>query len=225
MKKYVIIVAGGNGQRMLSEIPKQFHLLNGKPVLLHSLEAFANAIPGLEIIVVLPEDHIGTWKDILTLYQADMEHTIVTGGETRFQSVKNGLKCITKSGLVAVHDGVRPLITREGISRLFAEAEKFDCAVPVISINDTVRQTIGQKSRVIDRSELRLVQTPEIFHSGILLEAYESPESAAFTDVTSVVECAGYSKIHLCEGEAENIKITRPIDFLMAEAILKQRQV
>ena len=209
---------------MLSEIPKQFHLLNGKPILLHSLEAFVHAIPGLEIIVVLPDDHIGTWKEILNLYQANMAHTIVTGGETRFLSVKNGLKCITKPGLVAVHDGVRPLITKEGISRLFAEAEKFESAVPVIAINDTVRQTMGENSRVIDRNELRLVQTPEIFHSDILLEAYERPESAAFTDVTSVVESAGYSKIHLCEGEAENIKITRPIDFLMAEAILKQRQ-
>ena len=209
---------------MLSEIPKQFHLLNGKPVLLHSLEAFANAIPGLEIIVVLPEDHIGTWKEIVTLYQANIAHTIVAGGETRYQSVKNGLKHITMPGFVAVHDGVRPLITKEGISRLFAEAEKFESAVPVIAINDTVRQTMGENSRVIDRNELRLVQTPEIFHSDILLEAYERPESAAFTDVTSVVESAGYSKIHLCEGEAENIKITRPIDFLMAEAILKQRQ-
>ena len=210
---------------MLSEIPKQFHLLNGKPVLLHSLEAFANAIPGLEIIVVLPEDHIGTWKEILNLYHANIAHTIVAGGETRYQSVKNGLKHITMPGFVAVHDGVRPLITKDGISRLFAEAEKFESAVPVISVNDTVRQTMGENSRLIDRNTLRLVQTPEIFHSDILLQAYERPESAAFTDVTSVVENAGYSKIHLCEGEAENIKITRPIDFILAEAILKHRQV
>ncbi len=224
MKKYAIIVAGGNGQRMLSEIPKQFHLLNGKPVVLHSLEAFANAIPGIEIIVVLPEDHLGTWKEIVNLYQVVIPHSIVTGGATRYQSVKNGLKLITMPGYVAVHDGVRPLITKEAVSRLFAEAEKFESAVPVISINDTVRQTMGENSRLIDRNELRRVQTPEIFHSDILLKAFESPESAAFTDVTSVVESTGYSNIHLCDGEAENIKITRPIDFLMAEAILKLRQ-
>lgn len=208
---------------MLSEIPKQFHLLGGKPILLHSLEVFAAALPDLELILVLPETHLVTWEEILIHYQVLAHHTIVTGGDTRFQSVKNGIRCITLPGMVAVHDGVRPLITKEGIIRLFAEAEQFGSAVPVVSINDTVRQTDGGYSQVIDRNNLRLVQTPEIFHSDILIKAYQSPESASYTDVTSVIESTGFREVHLCEGEAENIKITRPVDFLLAEAILKQR--
>jgi 2-C-methyl-D-erythritol 4-phosphate cytidylyltransferase len=224
VKKYAVIVAGGNGQRMLSEIPKQFHLLGGKPVLLHSLEAFAEALPDLEIILVLPQDHTGTWEEMMIRYRVSIPHTIVSGGATRFQSVKNGLRRIQQPGLVAVHDGVRPLITKATICRLFAEAEQFESAVPVVPIHDTVRQTIGGHSQVIDRNNLRLVQTPEIFHSGLLLKAYESPESASFTDVTSVVEHSGLCKVHFCDGEAENIKITRPFDFLLAEAILKSRK-
>jgi len=223
VKKYSIIAAGGNGQRMLSEIPKQFHLLSGKPVLLHSLEAFAAVVPKIEIILVLPEAHIVTWEKLLIRHQVDLRHRIVIGGETRFQSVKNGIRGIGLPGLVAVHDGVRPLITKEVIVRLFAEAEKFGSAIPVVAVSDTVRQTEGKKSRVIDRNNLRLVQTPEIFHSDILMKAFETPELAFYTDVTTVVEAAGFGEVHFSEGDVENIKITRPIDFLLAEAILKQR--
>lgn len=224
MKKYCIIVAGGIGQRMLSEIPKQFRLLAGKPILLHSLEAFAAAVPDLEIILVLPKAHIVTWEEIIIHHQVETRHTIAIGGDTRFQSVKNGILCITLPGLVAIHDGVRPLITKAGIVRLFAEAEKFGSAIPVTPINDTVRQTEGNLNRVIDRSHLHLVQTPEIFHSDILTKAYEILELASYTDVTSVVENSGFPEVHLCEGEIENIKITWPVDFLLAEAILKQRE-
>lgn len=224
MKKYCIIVAGGTGQRMLSEIPKQFRLLCGKPVLLHSLEIFAATVPNIEIILVLPKAHILTWEKIIIQHQVEIHHTIVIGGQTRFQSVKNGILGITLPGMVAVHDSVRPLITAAGIVWLFAEAEKFGSAIPVIPINDTVRQIEGDLSRVIDRINLRLVQTPEIFHSDKLMKAFETPESASFTDVTSVVESSGFRDAHFCEGEVENIKITRSVDFLLAEAILKQRE-
>ena len=192
-------------------------------MLLHTLQAFASAVPGIDIILVLPEDHIVTWEEILVQHNVEVRHTIVPGGETRFQSVKNGLRYITAPGMVAVHDGVRPLISKNGITRLFDEAENFDSAVPVIPVSDTVRQAEGEHSRVIDRNNLYLVQTPEIFPSGILISAFEIPESDAFTDVTSVIECSGLGEGHLCEGEAENIKITRPVDFLLAEAILEQR--
>lgn len=216
-------MAGGNGRRMLSEIPKQFHLIGGKPVLLHTLEVFAAAIPDLEIILVLPETHIVTWEEILVRHQVKIPHTILPGGETRFQSVKKGISQIKSPGIVAVHDGVRPLISGTCILRLFEEAEKSGSAVPVVPVNDTVRQTDGEHSQVIDRNNLRLVQTPEIFQSEILIKAFETPESASFTDVTSVIESSGFGEVHLCAGEAENIKITRPFDFLVAEAILKQR--
>lgn len=223
MKKYCIIVAGGNGRRMLSETPKQFLLLAGKPVLLHSLEVFAAAVPDLEIILVLPETHIVTWEEILVQYDVNLSHTIIPGGETRFLSVQNGIRCITLPGLVAVHDGVRPLVSREGIIRLFDDAEKNGSAVPVIPVSDTVRQTEGEYSHVIDRNNLRLVQTPEIFHSEVLIQAYETPESDSYTDVASVIESTGFGGIHLSEGEAENIKITQPVDLLLAEAILNRR--
>lgn len=208
---------------MMSEIPKQFHLLGGKPLLLYSLEAFATAVRDIEIILVLPETHLAAWAEIISRYKISIVHTVVIGGTTRFQSVRNGLRYVKLPGLVAVHDGVRPLITPAGIVRLFAEAEKFGSAVPVIPINDTVRQKEGDSSHLVDRDKLCLVQTPEIFRSELLLSAYESPESITFTDVTSVVEAAGYHKVHLCEGDEENIKITRPLDFLIAEAILNRR--
>ena len=191
--------------------------------MLHTIEAFSSAVTDLEIILVLPEAHIITWEKIIVRHLVKTQHTVVIGGETRFQSVKNGVSCITLPGLVAVHDGVRPLITKTGIVRLFAEAEKFGSAIPVVPINDTVRQMEGKHNRVIDRNNLRLVQTPEIFHSVLLIKAFETPEKTSFTDVTSVVENTGFCEMHFCEGETENIKITRPVDFLLAQAILNQR--
>jgi 2-C-methyl-D-erythritol 4-phosphate cytidylyltransferase len=221
VKNYVVIVAGGSGQRMLSEIPKQFLNLSGKPILLYSLEAFADAIPDIYIILVIPETHIETWQEILKDHKVDIKHTIVTGGETRSQSVKNGLQQVSEPGLVAIHDGVRPLVTPSVIKRLFAEAAIYGNAIPVVPVSDTARRVDGDQHMLIDRSQLRLVQTPQIFHSDELQNAYKKL-AGSFTDDAAVFEAAGY-EVHLCEGEPENIKLTKPLDMLFAEAILRQR--
>lgn len=223
-KNYVIIVAGGSGQRMLSEIPKQFLNLSGKPVLLYSLEAFADAIPEINIILVLPKDHIETWQDLLKDHKIDIKHTIVTGGETRSQSVKNGLQLVFGPGLVAIHDGVRPLISPSVIKRLFAEAVTFGNAIPVVPVSDTARRVEGDQNMLIDRNQLRLVQTPQVFHSEELLNAYHKFGSDSFTDDAAIIEAAGY-EVHLCDGDPENMKLTKPMDMLFAEAILRQRKL
>jgi 2-C-methyl-D-erythritol 4-phosphate cytidylyltransferase len=223
VKNYVIIVAGGSGQRMLSEIPKQFLNISRKPVLLFSLEAFANAIPDINIILVLPEANIKTWKEIIKDQYVKIKHTIVNGGESRSQSVKNGLQLITEQGLIAIHDGVRPLITSTVIKLLFSEAGKFGNAIPVIPITDTVRQVEGDQSILLDRNQLLLMQTPQVFQSNILHKAYDECGSGSYTDDAAVIEAAGY-KVHLCGGDPENIKLTKPMDMLLAEAILRQRK-
>jgi len=223
VKKYVIIVAGGCGLRMQSGIPKQFLNVSGKPVLSYSLDAFRNAIPDISIILVLPEEHVVTWQRILRDQHLNFDHTIVIGGETRAQSVKNGLQRISEPGLVAIHDGVRPLITPLIIKRLFSEADKFGSAIPVIPVTDTVRQIKGDLSILIDRNHLRLVQTPQVFQSDTLLKAYATNCSGSFTDDAAVIEANGF-KLHLSEGDPENIKLTNPLDLIFAEAILLQRK-
>jgi 2-C-methyl-D-erythritol 4-phosphate cytidylyltransferase len=222
VKKYVIIVAGGSGQRMLSDIPKQFLKLTGKPVLLYSLEAFAKAIPDITIILVLPDEHIKTWQMIITDIKISIQHIIIAGGKTRSQSVKNGLQPISEPGMVAIHDGVRPLITSSLIKKLFEEAERFGSSIPVIPVTDTVRKIEGESSMLIDRNYLRLAQTPQIFQSELLQKVYKNSDSGSFTDDAAVIESTGY-KVHLCEGDPENIKITKPMDLQLAEAILRQR--
>jgi 2-C-methyl-D-erythritol 4-phosphate cytidylyltransferase len=224
VKNYVIIVAGGSGQRMLSETPKQFLNLSGKPVLLYSLEAFVDAIPDINIILVLPEAYIDTWQELLKDHQVDLNHSIVIGGETRSQSVKNGLQLVSGSGLVAVHDGVRPLIEPPVIKRLFAEAGIYGNAIPVVPVSDTARQVDGDQNMLIDRNKLRLVQTPQVFNSDELQNAYHKLGSGSFTDDAAIIEAAGY-EVHLCDGDPENIKLTKPIDMLFAEAILRQRNL
>ena len=222
MKKYVIIVAGGSGQRMLSDIPKQFLNLAGKPVLLYSLEAFAKAIPDITIILVLPEEHINTWQKIIQDKKISIQHIIVAGGETRSQSVKNGLKLISEPGMVAIHDGVRPLITSSLIQKLFEETEKVGSAIPVIPVTDTVRKIDKNKSILLDRNNLRLVQTPQVFKSDLIQNVYKNISSGSYTDDAAVIESSGFG-VHLCDGDPENIKLTKPMDMVFAEAILKQR--
>jgi 2-C-methyl-D-erythritol 4-phosphate cytidylyltransferase len=223
VNKYAIIVAGGSGHRMLSEIPKQFLSIAGKPVLLYSLEAFANAIPDIIIILVLPEANIHTWKETLIKYKVSIKHILIHGGETRSQSVKNGLQQITEPGRVAIHDGVRPLITPSAIKRLFDDAETYGSAIPAVPVTDTVRYIESDHSILLDRNQLRLVQTPQIFQSDDLHKAYEISSSGSYTDDATVFESAGF-EVHLCDGEAENIKLTKPIDLAIAEAILQQRK-
>lgn len=218
--KNVIIVAGGKGLRMGSDLPKQFIPIAGKPVLVHTIEAFYNYDNKIHIVLVLPLSHQEYWKELCTKYNFTIPHTIATGGETRFHSVSNGLALIS-GGIVAVQDGVRPFGTREMIARCFDSMDACQAAIPVINSTDSLREMIDdEKSRIIDRSRIRLVQTPQVFHYTVLRKAYEQEYKETFTDDASVVEALGVN-VHLLEGEVTNIKITTPLDLKIGEVILK----
>ena len=217
--KYVIITAGGSGKRMGSTIPKQFLLLNGLPVIMHSILAFYQYSNDISIIVVLPESHLNDWKKLCTKHQFDIPHRICQGGDTRFKSVYQGLQLAGK-GLIAVHDAVRPLVSRKVIKNCFAVAEEKGSAIPVVKMKDSIRKIESSGSTVVNRAELRMVQTPQVFKSDILIPAYQQDESRYFTDDASVVE-ANACRINLVDGEERNIKITSPEDLLIAEALLK----
>ena len=219
-KMWAIIVAGGSGSRMQTDVPKQFLELCGKPVLMHTIKAFADACEGIRIIVALPSSQIGFWQELCSSRGFALPHEIVEGGSTRFHSVKNGLAALPDEGLVAIHDGVRPLTSRQTIVNCFAEAAKYGCAVPAVPVNESVREVSGQTSRMLDRSALRLIQTPQVFDIALLKKAYKQEYTPAFTDDASVFERAGHS-IHLTEGNVENIKITTPNDLAVAEIFLR----
>lgn len=233
--KIALVVAGGKGERMKTDIPKQFMEIKGKPVLMHSLEAFLRYDVSVQLIVVLPVVQIESWIILCKKHAFDVPHQIVGGGQTRFQSVKNGLDAIQISSLIAVHDGVRPLVSVETIARCFDTAEKFGIAIPVVDLVDSIRQITTDGSLSVDRSAYKLVQTPQVFDSTILKKAYEQEFSPLFTDDASVVEAmvpqlhkAGIAdaslsniKIHLVEGNRENIKITTDFDLKMAEILIK----
>jgi len=220
MKYYAIIVAGGSGQRMKSSVPKQFIELNGKPILMHTLEKFYCAKSSIEIIVVLPKSHHNTWTTLCQKHQFTIPHQICEGGNTRFQSVKNGLEVCTEESLIAVHDGVRPLISPDFILNLYKETESKTAVIPVYPVIESIRKVDGDSSEALDRGQYYSVQTPQCFTSTLLHKAYEQEELSTFTDDASVVEALG-EKVHLFEGEANNIKITSPKDLLIAEALLK----
>lgn len=216
MYKNLIIVAGGSGKRMGEKTPKQFLEIKNKPILLHTLERFYNHDNQMNIVIVLPEDHIPLWERILLEKKCTIPHQIVEGGAERFYSVKNGLNKIDTTGLVAIHDGVRPFVSDQTIQNCFIEAEKRGNAIPVIKVNESVRQVEANTNRVVDRESIRLIQTPQVFNVKMLKKAYDQKFSREFTDDASVVERMG-EKIHLVEGNSENIKITRPNDLLLAE--------
>ena len=218
--KIAIIVAGGKGMRMQADIPKQFIELRGKPVLMYTLEAFHRYNSSIQLIVVLPEFQINFWKSLCKKHFFDLTHQIVSGGQTRYQSVKNGLEIINDFALVAVHDGVRPFVSIQTIARCFDEADKYGSAIPVMDLEESIRQVDESSSLSVDRRSFKLVQTPQIFNSEILKKAYEQSFSPLFTDDASVVEALG-TKIHLVEGNRENIKITTGFDIVLAETILK----
>jgi 2-C-methyl-D-erythritol 4-phosphate cytidylyltransferase len=220
MKKYVIIVAGGTGSRMLTDIPKQFLSINGKPLLFHTIKCFDNFIKGIPIILVLPEPYVDYWKSITKKNDFYFSHQITRGGDTRFHSVKNGLDLITESGLIAIHDGVRPLVSKETLQRVFLKAEKDGNAIPAIPINESMRKIEFDISTHVNRENYRLIQTPQCFHSDLIKKAYEQEFKEKFTDDASVLEALGI-KINLVEGNQENIKITLPCDLKYAEALLK----
>jgi 2-C-methyl-D-erythritol 4-phosphate cytidylyltransferase len=219
MKKVVIIAAGGFGSRMRSDVPKQFLKLGQLPLIMHTLHKFRTYDPALELRLVLPESETATWEGLCREYNFNLPCALFPGGETRFHSVKNGLHQVGTPSLIAVHDGVRPLVSLGTISRCFQLAETSGTAVPVVAVSDSIRKVHGIDSVSEDRSTLRLVQTPQVFDSNILLDAYNLPYEESFTDDASVVEKAGY-KIYLTEGNEENIKITSIKDLLIAEVLL-----
>jgi len=218
--KIALIVAGGKGVRMQTDIPKQFIEIKGKPILMHTLEAFHRYDASIQLILVLPSVQINLWRDLCEKYAFNLLHQIVIGGQTRYNSVKNGLDIIQIPALVAVHDGVRPFVTTETIKRCFDEAKIHGSAIPVIDLIESIRQVISTGSVSVDRSKYKLVQTPQVFDSEILKNAYKQEFSSFFTDDASVVEAFG-EKINLVEGNRENIKITTGFDLELAEALFK----
>jgi len=222
MKKFVIIVAGGSGSRMGSEIPKQFLELCGKPVLMHTIGVFFDFDPECEMILVLPAAQQEIWDDLCLKHSFSLPHQIVSGGETRFHSVLNGLKLINDEGIVFIHDGVRPLVSHQTIERCNHMAKKNGNAIPVLSINESLRKQKGLQSVSVDRTLYLSVQTPQTFRSEVILKSYLQPYQPNFTDDASVVEKAGFP-IFMVEGNRENIKITTPTDLIVAEAFLQEK--
>jgi 2-C-methyl-D-erythritol 4-phosphate cytidylyltransferase len=222
LKEYALIVAGGKGTRIKSARPKQFIELNGKPILLHTVEAFCRYSGALTIILVLPEDDLETWKAICKRFGFSHPVTIQTGGATRFQSVRNGLDKIEGDGLVAIHDGVRPLVSEDTIGASFRLAALHGCAVAAVRLKESLRMTDQDNTTAVDRSRYRLIQTPQTFDVKLIKSAYRMQEELTLTDDASVAEKAGH-RISLFEGSFENIKITTPEDLVIAEALLKQK--
>lgn len=220
-KRGVIIVAGGSGKRMQSALPKQFMMLGGLPVVAHTINTFSEALPGAEIVVVLPEEHIPLWRNLAARFDIAV-HRCIAGGKERFHSVKNGLDALSEEvEYVAVHDGVRALATKKMILRVQLAAEERGAAIPVTEVVDSYRRVDGSESYIVPRSALRIVQTPQTFSADLLRRAYEQPFSDKFTDDASVVEALG-TKITLVEGERRNIKLTTPEDMAIAERLLEE---
>lgn len=222
MQKFVMIMAGGAGIRMGGETPKQFLLLNGKPVIMHTIERFLEYDNNIIPVIVLPESSIDHWKSLCKEHGFTNNHTITSGGDERFYSVKNGLRLTAPDSLIAIHDAVRPLVSLSTIRACFKEAEKTGCAIPVITTPESVREVdvVSNDNRPLDRDSIKLVQTPQVFSYDILHKAYDCSYSPHFTDDATVVERLGI-KISLVEGNSENIKITKPLDMVLAEALLK----
>jgi len=219
MKKYAILVAGGSGTRMNTSTPKQFLLLNNKPLIYYTINTFLNAFNDIDIVLVLPEEHLETGNSIISTYFQDKKITIAIGGKTRFDSVKNGLNLVTENSIVFVHDAVRCLVSADLISRSYYQALEKGNAIPAIASKDSVRIVEGENNKSIDRTTVKQIQTPQVFKSDILLPAFELEFQSFFTDEASVVEHFGHP-IFLIDGEENNIKITHPIDLLIAEKLM-----
>lgn len=222
-KKVAIIVAGGSGTRMQSTVPKQFLDLSGKPVLYHTITAFATAFPDMEIVLVLPEAHFTFASDLLSAFEQRPAITIVNGGATRFHSVKNGLQQVTTPSVVFVHDGVRPLVSPTLIRHCYEAAISHGSAIPVVDMKDSIREITDGNNAAVDRDRFKIIQTPQTFLSELILPAFELPFDPLFTDEATVVERLGHP-VYLVAGEESNIKITKPLDLTIAEALLKDRQ-
>ena len=222
---YVIVVAGGKGLRMGSDIPKQFLPISGKPVLMRTLERFHEYSAELQIILVLPEAQQDYWQELCKEYHFEVEYLLANGGQTRFHSVQNGLALVPDGaeGVVGVHDGVRPFPSVDVIRNCFETARTAKAVIPVIPVVETVRHLEGDSSVTVPRSDYRLVQTPQTFDIQLLKAANRQPYNDGFTDDASVVESYGHI-ITLVEGNRENIKITTPYDIVVAEAIITSEQ-
>ncbi len=221
MEKYLILSAGGSGKRMGSEIPKQFLEIQGMPIIMHTILRFMEYDPDINVILVLPESERARWDSLCQKHKFAYFHTIVNGGDERFYSVKNGLKKIPLDSIVAIHDAVRPLVSVETIARCFSEAEKNGNAIPVVAPSESIRELdTSFGNRGVNRENIRLVQTPQIFKSDLLISAYDCAYSPHFTDDASVVERLG-EQINLVEGNRENIKITTLKDLELAKALFK----
>jgi len=219
VKRAVVIAAGGQGLRMGGDLPKQFIPLHGKPVLMHTLDVFYRWDSSARLILVLPEAHQSYWEMLCRELNCGIPHRIVTGGETRFHSVQNGLNEVADCEIIGVHDAVRPLVAPEVIESCFQAAEEKGAVIPVMPVINTLREKIGAQNRSVDRRNFYAVQTPQVFCREWLLNAYRQPYQPLFTDEASAVEATGKS-IHLIEGNRENIKITTPIDLIFAEKVL-----
>jgi 2-C-methyl-D-erythritol 4-phosphate cytidylyltransferase len=219
MKKFALIVAGGSGSRMKGDIPKQFMELNSRPILMHTFDVFRNYDEQLEFILVLPEAQLKFWKELCKKHQFTIQHKIASGGDARFFSVKNGLDLISEEGIVFIHDGVRPLVSKQTINNCLVETLANDNALPVVPVAESVRYLDNDGNKAVDRSKYYLVQTPQTFKTEIIKKAYQQPFSSSFTDDASVLEALG-GKINLVIGNRENIKITYPEDLLVAKSFL-----
>ena len=224
-EKFVIIVAGGIGKRMKSGLPKQFMKLADRPVMLHTLRVFHEFDRELKIIIVLHADYFELWNSICEEYSCTIPHKVIKGGETRFDSVKNGLGAINKNnGFVAIHDAVRPLVNIDTISRCFNSAITYGNAIPAITPGDSVRIKLPDANKSVDRKNVFLIQTPQVFSIALIRKAYMQKYKPDFTDDATVFETGG-GKINIVEGDVLNIKLTTSIDLKFAEAMLKQRVV
>lgn len=222
----VIIVAGGSGTRMGGVVPKQFLEVAGKPILMYTVEKFHDFDPCIEIIIVLPEAHQRLWKELCGKHKFNVSHKVVSGGSERFFSVKNGIEAVSPdTRLIAVHDGVRPFVSNETIGNCMSAAEQYGAAIPVVSLVDSIRRILSDgNSCSVPRSGYVAVQTPQCFRADVLRRAYNQPFSSCFTDDASVVETLQHG-IHLVPGNAENIKITTPVDMAVAEYLLSSATV
>ena len=220
---YIIIVAGGKGLRMGGDLPKQFMPLHGKPVLMHTIERCRAYSDELKIILVLPHEQQDYWRQICQKHNFTIEHTVVDGGQTRFHSSQNGVAAVPDdaTGVIGIHDGVRPFVSEETIARCFEAARQFGAALPVLPVTDTLRRVTDDGGYNVQRNDYRTVQTPQTFDAQLLKQAFKQPYSDNFTDDASVVEALGH-KVTMVDGNRENIKLTTPFDLVVAEALIKK---
>jgi len=219
MKKFVLIVAGGRGSRMKQAVPKQFAEIAGKPILMHTFDAFLKYDEAMDFFLVLPETEIPVWKKLCKKHDFNLQHSLVAGGETRFHSVKNGLAEIGEEGIVFIHDGVRPFVSVQTIENCYKMASEKGNALPVIPVSESVREVLNGGTRAVNRSNFFMVQTPQTFRVSAIKNAYNQNYSEKFTDDVSVLESSGET-INLVEGNRENIKITWSADLKIARALM-----